>query len=302
MLKTVVLFLSFWALGQQPLCAQPYRDLVAKADRFIRSDHQNLLIKTADGDYVKQIFNPEKRQRTHWMTFADGKFRVLHGPYSEWYDNGHLWMEGSYNQGERQGLWKYYDFETGKVSYSGFYEMGQKNGLWQHFDDLGLVETEQNYLNGKLHGEYKSFGPDGAVKELREYKDGELLWTQKPGEPIQEGGDTSLQVMPYLRECQMASPEYRKDCSDKRLLQNIYRTIQYPVLARHRGIEGTAIFRFVIEKDGSISGLTTFRGVSADIEQECLRVIALIPPWNPGTQDGVPVRVEYMLPIKFALE
>jgi outer membrane biosynthesis protein TonB len=58
---------------------------------------------------------------------------------------------------------------------------------------------------------------------------------------------------------------------------------------------------FVVEKDGSTSEFEVLDEHHPSLEAEAVRVMKMMPKWNPGTQDGVKVRVEYTVPVKFAL-
>lgn len=79
-------------------------------------------------------------------------------------------------------------------------------------------------------------------------------------------------------------------------------SLKYPELARESGIQGRVFVTFVVEKDGSVSDARVLRGIGGGCDEEALRVINLMPRWNPGRQRGQPVRVQYNLPIKFTLE
>lgn len=77
--------------------------------------------------------------------------------------------------------------------------------------------------------------------------------------------------------------------------------IKYPATAREQKIQGRVIITFIVEKDGSLSNQKIVRGITADLDNEALRVIALSPKWKSGIQNGRPVRVQYSVPISFAL-
>ncbi|MEM8909834.1 MAG: energy transducer TonB, partial [Bacteroidota bacterium] len=47
--------------------------------------------------------------------------------------------------------------------------------------------------------------------------------------------------------------DLRRKCSDKLLLEYVYRYLVYPDTALEAGLEGTVVVNFVVEKDGSIS-------------------------------------------------
>lgn len=85
------------------------------------------------------------------------------------------------------------------------------------------------------------------------------------------------------------------------LLDYIYRNIKYPADAKKAGIQGRVICNFVVERDGSITDIKVERSINPSLDKEAVRVIGSMPQWNPGKQDGVPVRVKYSLPVTFKL-
>lgn len=78
-------------------------------------------------------------------------------------------------------------------------------------------------------------------------------------------------------------------------------TIHYPDDARANNVQGRVIVTMIIEKDGSLTNIRVVRGVSSSLDKEALRALSLCPKWNPGTQNGRPVRVAYTVPISFTL-
>ena len=78
--------------------------------------------------------------------------------------------------------------------------------------------------------------------------------------------------------------------------------LRYPVKAIENHIEGNVAVRFVVEKDGSLSGMHVLQGADPYLDAEALRVIGSMPKWNPGRVDGKPVRTRFVLPIVFKLQ
>jgi len=80
--------------------------------------------------------------------------------------------------------------------------------------------------------------------------------------------------------------------------------IKYPEKERNSNITGTVFITFVVEKDGSVSGVKVLRGVPGGpgLDAEAVRVITATPKWKPGQQNGQPVRVQYSIPIRFKLQ
>lgn len=85
------------------------------------------------------------------------------------------------------------------------------------------------------------------------------------------------------------------------LMKFINTNVRYPQIAHTNGTQGRVIAQFVVEKDGSISNVKVIRSVSAELDGEAIRVLATMPKWIPGTHKGVPVRVNYSVPVSFRL-
>ena len=78
--------------------------------------------------------------------------------------------------------------------------------------------------------------------------------------------------------------------------------IKYPADAKAAGKEGRVIVQFVVRKDGSVSDVSVVRSVgNVSLDNEAVRVVSSMPKWNPGTQGGKPVNVQYTLPVQFKL-
>jgi protein TonB len=85
------------------------------------------------------------------------------------------------------------------------------------------------------------------------------------------------------------------------MMRFLARNVLYPELARESGITGTVILEFVVEKDGSITGIKVVRGIGGGCDEAAVRAVKMMPKWAPGTQQGNPVRVLFHLPVKFTL-
>lgn len=86
------------------------------------------------------------------------------------------------------------------------------------------------------------------------------------------------------------------------MIKFITKNIEYPRMAKKTGISGRVFLTFVVERDGSISDVQVLRGIGGGCDKEAIRVINMMPYWNPGKQHGKPVRVQYQMPITFTLQ
>lgn len=89
---------------------------------------------------------------------------------------------------------------------------------------------------------------------------------------------------------------------EEALKKYIANTLNYPDVAKKEGIQGKVYVSFVVEKDGSVGDTKIARGVEPALDNEALRVVKTLPKWIPGKQKGKAVRVQYTLPINFALQ
>lgn len=89
---------------------------------------------------------------------------------------------------------------------------------------------------------------------------------------------------------------------DDARVQFMVGNIKYPETAVKNKVMGTVYVTFVIKADGSISDVKVLRGIGSGCDEEAVRVIKLMPKWNPGMEKGKPVDVQFNLPIKFTLD
>ena len=78
--------------------------------------------------------------------------------------------------------------------------------------------------------------------------------------------------------------------------------IKYPEAAYKANQQGRVIVTFVVEKDGSINEVAVAKHVAPSLDEEAVRVVKSMPNWNPGMQNGEPVRVKYTVPVWFKLD
>lgn len=77
--------------------------------------------------------------------------------------------------------------------------------------------------------------------------------------------------------------------------------IRYPEAAQKNGVTGRVVVRFIVEPDGSITSPSIIRSVDRDLDTEALRVVREMPKWNPGKNNGEPVRAYFNLSVPFKL-
>lgn len=78
--------------------------------------------------------------------------------------------------------------------------------------------------------------------------------------------------------------------------------INYPAAAAEEGVQGRVVVEFVVSKTGAIENVRVLRGRHPALDKEAQRVVKAMPKWQPGRNNGQPVKVTYTLPVSFKLQ
>ncbi len=76
---------------------------------------------------------------------------------------------------------------------------------------------------------------------------------------------------------------------------------QYPAGAIDAGVKGTITVSFVVERNGELTDVKVLKDLSYGTGQAAINLLKRAKKWNPGIQNGRPVRVAYTLPIRLDL-
>ncbi|MDJ0366834.1 energy transducer TonB [Hymenobacter sp. H14-R3] len=86
---------------------------------------------------------------------------------------------------------------------------------------------------------------------------------------------------------------------EEALVGYMTKNMRYPEAAKFQRVTGKVYVRFVVNAEGRITDATVARGRGHGLDEEALRLVWLMPPWQPGRQQGHPVRVSCTIPIEF---
>jgi periplasmic protein TonB len=110
-------------------------------------------------------------------------------------------------------------------------------------------------------------------------------------------------VIPFVEEPRVfveEMPEFPGGAGE--LLRFVMGNIIYPEDALQNNIQGKVFIKFVVNKDGSVDRIEVTKGVDPALDKEAVRVIGLLPKFNPGKQNGVPVPVWFTIPVAFKIK
>ncbi|MDZ4748135.1 MAG: energy transducer TonB [Saprospiraceae bacterium] len=107
-----------------------------------------------------------------------------------------------------------------------------------------------------------------------------------------------VDLMPLYAGCEAAVND-SIDCSFLKVVNHIKSNLKYPEEALKNKVQGQVVVEFVIDTNGALINPVIKQGLGSGCDEEALRVIALMPAWIPGKQDGQKVKVRMKLPIVF---
>jgi TonB family protein len=108
------------------------------------------------------------------------------------------------------------------------------------------------------------------------------------------------EVMPKYSGC-VNDQNDTIDCTFRHVLEHIKTNLTYPDSAKAAGAEGPVVVEFIIDASGSITKPVITKSLGYGCDEEALRVISLMPAWQPGMQGGKPVAVKMVVPVMFQI-
>lgn len=110
---------------------------------------------------------------------------------------------------------------------------------------------------------------------------GKLVYNKVDTEPSYPGGEAAMNM--FLKD-----------------------NLKFPAGLEDKDQEGTIFVDFIVTENGTVretaTSSYTFDNVDPAFNDEAMRVVNLMPKWNPGRQNGKPVDVKFSLPITFQLD
>ncbi len=87
--------------------------------------------------------------------------------------------------------------------------------------------------------------------------------------------------------------------SEAGLRDYLMKNLRYPGQALRQHVSGKVYVRFILSATGRVTDASVVRGPGMGLNEEALRLVWLMPAWQPARQRGQAVRVSCTLPITF---
>ena len=88
---------------------------------------------------------------------------------------------------------------------------------------------------------------------------------------------------------------------DEGRINFLMNNVKYPQFAKEAGIQGTVYVTFIVKKNGKVTGARILRGIGGGCDEEVIRIVNLMPKWQPGKLNNKEVNVRFNMPVKFTL-
>lgn len=174
-------------------------------------------------------------------------------------------------------------------------QMTTCNGEWvdgpatEYWED-GRVRLQGNYKYDRREGTWRAYFQSGQLAGKAEFRAGKQIALTL----YHEDGSLNRQDTIFSRDAEFPGgvAQYQ------RFLNKAY---HYPDSAGYYGIQGTVIVSFEVLKNGKIAEPHVIKSINKDLDDEALRVIRLMPDWEPAILAGVPYDSNKRQPVVFRL-
>lgn len=157
----------------------------------------------------------------------------------------------------------------------------------KYFDEsTGLLEQSRCYENGRLHGYFVSYKPNGDTLAYDVYENGGILrsWESEPRKD-------SLPIFTAVEQ----GAEFPGGSSAWR--SYLARNLNVPDSLKN--VKGKVSVSFIVNAKGEIESVQIVKSLHPVLDQQVVRVIENSPKWIPGKQNGKTIKSYIKQPITF---
>ena len=256
--------------------------------------------------------------------------------YTEWDSTGTLLMKGMMLGEKREGEWTTF-YPNGKIRSTMNYSDGSLLGLYTKYYPNGKKMIQYTFLSVGTNTPPDVWNEKGKLLKPGTKQYDEIVEGNRPGEIFSDPSEFNRNIIRYLIDdngnrigdgepdfigkmevddalaldelnasdtdqvyswCEVM-PEFPGGLDSMRRF--IQKNLRYP--NDGRDFEGTVYIKYIVEKNGTIIYVTVARGLrnAPQFDSEALWLVSKFPPHEPGKMNGVPVRCEMIIPIRFAL-
>ncbi|MEJ0106523.1 MAG: energy transducer TonB [Bacteroidota bacterium] len=272
-------------------------------------------LQIKQGDHYKKLMVDARDNKVQVIAFfTDAECKYYDGPYKEIYKNGNTQTSGYYYQNKKNGLWKTWT-DSGKLTDSVVYKEGYIRGLALRWNADGKVTDSlifEESGKGVSHGYWSDGTPSQRGGYIDGKKQGPWIYYYKSGNKCQEVNYTADSATAYTCYDEQGNVQ-EKDCiyeqeanfpgGEKAWLKYLVGKLtvaRLPADYYQGKIWGQVWIQFVVEIDGSLSGIKVTDSIDPRLDAAATDIIKRSPRWNHAVQFNRPVKAYRLQPITFS--
>lgn len=223
-------------------------------------------------------YNSIERCEANYFSVKEGNKYYLHNPNGKRISDKPFDVLGLGGREEHEAFRKMYNQP---LIAQGFIDDPDHSNYWIALDKKG-----KHYKMDRLPSEDYMIAFDEQQIILEE------LPVMTEAKPIIPTDDT-------VHEWSRNKPEFLSG-GEIAMINFIAKNKRYPQNALDKGIKGTVVVTFIVEKNAELTNIKIEKSVDPDLDNEAIRLIKSMPKWRPATtNDFAPIRYLYRLPIEF---
>jgi len=234
-----------------------------------------------------------KEDATHFTKIkkkGDNEYKLS---YSK--KRGDSWIRSKYTKlitVENDSTIKILNQFSRKEYYKTFKSLGNHFFIKEYYENgkLRIEGVSKSKLYNYWEGQVKEYYPSGKLESITRYKNNQVRgnknWLEN-GKPYIDNIYADADVMPEFPGGTVNLQKY--------LSENLV----YPEKALEKRYYGKLKVSFVIDVDGSVTGVFIRESLHHTFDKEAIRVVSEMPKWSAGKLDGKLVKVGFTVPINF---
>lgn len=123
--------------------------------------------------------------------------------------------------------------------------------------------------------------------------------TTAPIDTVKKVSIETVEIAGTVYDVVEQMPQYPGEMA--KMMQYISENIKYLETAKANGVEGRVIVNFIVDTEGNITSPKILHSIDSELDAEALRVVASMPKWTPGMQNGKKVNVKFTIPVSFRI-
>ncbi|WP_395054103.1 energy transducer TonB [Flavobacterium sp.] len=181
----------------------------------------------------------------------------------------------------------------------------QQTGIWKLYDEKNNILISTEFKNGNIIADTEYFKDSKLIAsckgndQLEIYKDNKTIKATffRKEDGIQtllgeNGKELDYEILRYFYLSSQVNPMFYG--GSEKLFQFISDNIDYKSIKNNKG---KVKVKFVIDVKGRTSQIEIMESSNPELNSEALRIVSILPRWQPGHQAGAFVRCSYVIPI-----